>query len=146
MRTSSRIAQFVIVTLASTVTFAGDVESTSPGPDPSRQITKPASLSVPSYPAQWLPDASVYSSAERESYAATFVALDFRDDSALARLGRIRNLSLLTLSETKRTRVFLGVNGDGLVGLHFVAIADNGADRYLSLARLPYLKKKTPRK
>jgi hypothetical protein len=70
--------------------------------------------------------------------------VDFQDNSALGRLGKLRNLSLLTLAETGQTRLFLGVNDDGLVGLHFVAFPRRGGERYLSLARMPHLKKKEP--
>ena len=144
MWTSGRIAQYVFAMLVSSVAFAGDAVSTSPGPDQAPQVATPASL-LP-YSAQWLPDASAYSLTDSDRYSQSFTAMDFRDDSALARLGKIRNLSLLTLAETRRSRVFLGVNADGLVGLHFVAFAEDGADRYLSLVRLPYLKKKAIRK
>ena len=60
----------------------------------------------------------------------------FREESTLDRLSRLRNLSLLTLSETQKTRVFLGVNKDGLVGLHVTLRRRNDDDRYLELARL----------
>ncbi len=45
--------------------------------------------------------------------------IEFVDNSALARIQRLEDLSFLTLAETQGTRLFLGVNRDGLVGLHF---------------------------
>ena len=60
----------------------------------------------------------------------------FRDDSTLDRIGRLRNLSFLTLARTQRTRLFLGVNEDGLVGLHFSTLSRYGDDGVLELARL----------
>ncbi len=45
--------------------------------------------------------------------------IEFVDNSALARIRRLEDLSFLTLAETPGTRLFLGVNRDGLVGLHF---------------------------
>ena len=51
--------------------------------------------------------------------AAPIDDVEFLDNSALARIKRLEELSFLTLSETRGTRLFLGVNGDGLVGLHF---------------------------
>lgn len=146
MWTSGRIAQFGFFMLASTVTFAADAVSTSSEPDQSQQVAKPASLPVTPYSAHLLPDARFSSFSAGGRHAGSFGAMGLRDDSVLARLGEIRNLSLLTLSATRRTRIFLGVNADGLVGLHFVAFADDGDEQYLSLARLPYLKKKTARK
>ena len=60
----------------------------------------------------------------------------FRKDSTLERIGRLRNLSFLTLARTQRTRLFVGVNEDGLVGLHFNTLSRYGDDRVLELARL----------
>jgi hypothetical protein len=67
--------------------------------------------------------------------------LEFRDDSALARVSKLRNLSLLTLAEVGQTRLFLGVNDDGLVGLHFNLFSRAGDTRYLEVVRMPYLNK-----
>jgi hypothetical protein len=44
--------------------------------------------------------------------------LEFYDNSALGRFKRFRGISFVTLSETRRSRIFLGVNSKGLVGLH----------------------------
>jgi hypothetical protein len=38
-----------------------------------------------------------------------------------------------------QTRLFLGVNDDGLVGLHFNLFSRAGDERYLEVARMPYL-------
>jgi hypothetical protein len=65
---------------------------------------------------------------------------DFQDDSALARMSKLRNLSLLTVAEIGRTRLFLGVNDDGLVGLHFNGFSRAGDARYLEVVRMPYLR------
>jgi hypothetical protein len=65
---------------------------------------------------------------------------DFREGSALARVSKLRSLSLLTLAEIGRTRLFLGVNDEGLVGLHFKVLARAGDERYLEVVRMPYLK------
>ena len=54
---------------------------------------------------------------------------DFQDDSALARVSKLRNLSLLTVAEIGRTRLFLGVNDDGLVGLYFKRLSRAGDAR-----------------
>ena len=60
----------------------------------------------------------------------------FREDSTLERIGRLRNLSFVTLAKTRRTRLFLGVNEDGLVGLHFNTLSQYGDDRVLELYRV----------
>ncbi len=69
--------------------------------------------------------------------------INFRDGSALARISKLRNLSLLTLAEVGQTRLFLGVNDDGLVGLHFNLFSRADDTRYLEAVRMPYLKKST---
>ena len=47
--------------------------------------------------------------------------LDFQDNSPLGRISRMRELSLLTLAETRSSRFFLGVNSEGTFGFHFNA-------------------------
>lgn len=69
---------------------------------------------------------------------------EFQDSSALGRLRNLRSLSLLTLAETKRSKLFLGMNRRGLLGLHFGYTPGDGNDRSLELARMPYLKRETP--
>ena len=66
--------------------------------------------------------------------------LEFQDSGILGRASRLRSLSFLTLAEVGRSRLFLGVNKEGLVGLHFRAFSSNSSGRYLELARMPYLK------
>lgn len=68
-------------------------------------------------------------------------SFDFDDKSALERLTKLRSLSLVTFAETNNTRLFLGINDDGLVGLHFNAFPRHGKDRHLSLWSLPYVDK-----
>lgn len=46
---------------------------------------------------------------------------NFRQDSTLERLSGLRNLSLLTLMKVGRSRLYLGLNEDGLVGIHLNA-------------------------
>jgi hypothetical protein len=71
--------------------------------------------------------------------------IEFQDNSVLGRVSKLRNLSLLTLAEGGQSRLFLGVNDDGLVGLHFIALGRNADERYLSVARMPYLKRRESR-
>jgi hypothetical protein len=65
--------------------------------------------------------------------------LDFQDSSMYGRVSQLHNFSLLTLAEFGQKRVFLGVNADGLVGIHFNAFSRNDDRRYLELVRMPYL-------
>ena len=59
----------------------------------------------------------------------------------MARVSRMRKLSLLTLAQSGQSRLFLGVNEEGLVGVHFSAFSLRNDGDYLELVRLPYLKK-----
>ena len=70
--------------------------------------------------------------------------LDFRNSAAIARVGKLRELSLLTLAEGKGARLFFGVDKRGLVGLHLKALARGGDERCLEVARMPYLEKNEP--
>ena len=63
-------------------------------------------------------DTSLDLYARSDSYRA-LDSLEFYDNSTLGRLKRLRDVSFLTLAESEQTRIFFGVNRDGLVGLHF---------------------------
>ncbi len=65
--------------------------------------------------------------------------LDFRDPGAFARVSNVRELSLLTLAEVGKARLFFGVNGKGLFGFHLGARPRLGDERCVELARMPYL-------
>ena len=71
----------------------------------------------------------------------TVESYDFDDKSALERITKLRSLSLVTFAETNNTRLFLGVNKEGMVGLHFSAFPRYGKDRHLSLWSMPYVSK-----
>ncbi len=71
----------------------------------------------------------------------TVESFDFDDKSSLERITKLRSLSLVTFAETNNTRLFLGVNKEGMVGLHFSAFPRYGKDRHLSLWSMPYVSK-----
>ena len=50
-------------------------------------------------------------------------------------------LSLLTLGEIGKSRLFIGVNADGLVGLHFNASLPTDSSDDIEVARMFYLRK-----
>lgn len=97
-------------------------------------------LAQPSYGSRWhvtQPIPFVTTSAHGTGPVAD---LDFRDSSALSRVGRLRSLSLLTLAKIGKTQVFLGIDDDGLVGLHFKMLRPRDRERHLELLRMSYLK------
>ena len=75
--------------------------------------------------------------------SSRFDELEFRDSSTVGRASKVRSLSLLTLAEFRKSRLFLGVNNRGLIGLHFRQVRQ-GDDRCLEVARMPWLRKPTP--
>lgn len=74
------------------------------------------------------------------------VEFKFHDSSALGRIRNLRSFSLLTLAETEKSRLFLGINKRGLFGFHFGYTPRSSSTRVLELARMPYLKSTTPEK
>lgn len=61
------------------------------------------------------------------------------DTGALRRVSRIRSLSLLTVAEIGRARLFLGVNNRGVAGLHFGTLPHR-VDFEPEILRMPYLR------
>lgn len=70
----------------------------------------------------------------------SLVELEFHDSSMYGRVSQLHNVSFLTLAEFGQKRVFLGVNADGLVGIHFNEFFRNDDRRYFEVVRMPYLK------
>ena len=103
-------------------------------------------LAETAYAPRWQLYHPVQATGYSERWLRPIADIEFQDNSVLGRVGKLRNLSLLTLAESGQTRLFLGVNDDGLVGLHFVVFRKHADEHYLSLARMPYLPKKESRK
>lgn len=65
--------------------------------------------------------------------------LHFEDSDIVSRLSKLRGLSMLTMAEVGEARLFLGVNDEGLVGLHFNTGASDPGDVHIEVLRMPYL-------
>ena len=137
MNKAKWMGQLTIGMLLSTAGLADEAKS-------SKTITVESLLAESVYAPRWQLDRPIDAKTYASGWRQPIADVHFQDNSAMARVSRLRNLSLLTLAETGRTRLFLGVNNDGLVGLHFIAIPKYGDERYLSLVRMPYLKKDEP--
>ena len=96
------------------------------------------------FPSRWQLSHSFEAMAYADDWPQPIADFNFQDSSALARVSKLESLSLLTLAEFGQTRVFLGINDKGLVGLHFNVLAHDLAERSLEMARMPYLKEKEP--
>jgi len=62
--------------------------------------------------------------------------VDVDDGSSILRVTKIRSLSVLTLAGDDHSKWFLGINEDGIVGIHFRGFTRNGAQRHLDVAAL----------
>jgi len=146
MPKASWMTLLTIGMLLSAAGFADDAKSSDTDGEPLPEVT----LSVDAvhtelgYASRRHLFPSVEAMAYSNDWPRAIADLDFQDDSALARVSKLRNLSLLTLAEIGQTRLFLGVNDDGLVGLHFNAFPRDGGERYLEVVRMPYLKENEP--
>ncbi len=146
MPKASWMTLLTIGMLLSAAGFADDAKSSNTDSEPLPEVT----LSVQAlhaesgYTSRWQLFDSVEAIANSDDWPRAIADLDFQDDSALARVSKLRNLSLLTLAEIGQTRLFLGVNDEGLVGLHFNALSRDGDGRYLEVVRMPYLTENEP--
>ena len=146
MPKASWMTLLTIGMLLSAAGFADDAKSSSTDGEPLPEVT----LSVEAlhaelgYTSRWHLFDSVEAMAYSDDWPRAIADFDFQDDSDLARVSKLRNLSLLTLVEIGQTRLFLGVNDDGLVGLHFNAFPRDGDAHYLEVVRMPYLKENKP--
>ena len=122
---------------------ADDVQSskTDGEPLPVVALSVETMLAESEYPSRWRLVHSAEATAYSDGRLRPIVDIDFQDASTLSRVSKLRCLSLLTLAEVGQTRLFLGVNEDGFVGLHFDVLPHIGSDRYLEVVRMPYLKK-----
>ncbi|MDJ0940565.1 MAG: hypothetical protein QNJ00_12470 [Woeseiaceae bacterium] len=106
--------------------------------------TSPLATSIDELPDRWAyTDWRLLDAVETSIYATDWAQpefdVDFEDNSTLARLKRLKSVSLLTLAESEKSRLFLGVNEDGFLGLHFRASPKVSNERSVELVRLPYL-------
>ncbi len=82
----------------------------------------------------------VAATAFPNDWTDSMAELEFQDSSMYGRVSQLHNLSFLTLAEFGQRRLFLGVNAEGFVGIHFNAFSQKDDRRYLEVVRMPYLK------
>lgn len=68
--------------------------------------------------------------------ASSTLDVDIDDRSSILSVAKIRSLSLFTLAGDERSKWFLGINEDGLVGVHFRGFTRSGAKRHLDVSSL----------
>jgi len=141
-----RTAFLIISTLLSATGFADDAKFSNPDSESLPVVTLSAQtlLAGSKYGSRWPlfhPDEAI---AYSDDWPPPIAELDFQDTGALVRASKLRNLSLLTLAEVGRSRLFLGVNEEGFVGLHFRAFPRYADERYAEVVRMPYLEDNKP--
>ena len=95
---------------------------------------------APDYSSRWRLSHPIETMAFPKETSVPIADIDFENPGAFARVSKLRELSLLTLAEVGRTRLFLGVSDRGLLGFHLGALPKLGDERCLEFARMPYLK------
>ena len=93
----------------------------------------------PAHAPRWQLNHPIETMTYAEDWSRPMSNFDFQDSGILGRASKLRNFSFLTLAELGEARLFLGVNDEGLVGLHFRAFPRHSSGRYLELVRMPYL-------
>lgn len=96
------------------------------------------------YAPRWQLTDPVETLAYANDWSRPMSDFDFQDSGILGRASKLRGLSFLTFAEIGQTRLFLGVNKEGLVGLHFRAFPQHDDGRYLEIIRMPYLENSEP--
>lgn len=140
---ASCISYLTIGLLWSAAGLADDAQPSKSNDEPLPVVSSSldAMLAASKLPPRWrLPypaGATVYSN----DWPRSLADFDFQEAGTWSRFSGLRSLSLLTLAEFGQTRVFLGVNKEGLAGLHFDVFPRFGDRRYLEMVRMPYLRR-----
>lgn len=133
---------FAVVAMLHSVAGVADDEETSAADSDNLPATglslPPLSLDIDDT-SRWRPTYPLLTPRYSTDWSQPFVNVAFHDSGTLARVSRFRSLSLLTFAEIGQSRLFFGVNNDGLVGLHFRAFRRQEQERHLEVARMPYL-------
>ena len=138
MRKASWKAYFFVSALLPSVTFADDATDSALLPETITNVE--TLLAEPAYSPRWQLVQPVEPIPYSDAWLRPIDDVDFQDGSILGRLSRLRNLSFLTLAEISGARLYLGVNENGLAGVHFNVLPHYSGERILEVARMPYLK------
>lgn len=141
MKKARSIVLLTLGLLWSSAGFSDDTRDSVKGKrdTPVDSLSVERMLANSAYLPEWQPFMSAETVPGTRDWQRSVAGLDFEDVGVFSRFRNLRGLSLLTLAEVGRTRLFLGVNNDGLVGLHFNVFPNKINDRYLEFSRMPYL-------
>lgn len=136
----------VVGMLFSIASFADDEETSAVDSDnlPATNLSLPPLYSDIDSASRWRDAKRLDTTLYSTDWSQPFVNVAFQDSGTFARVSKIRSLSFITFAEMGESRLFLGVNDEGLLGLHFRAFRRQDKDRHLEVARMPYLPKVQP--
>ncbi len=146
MGTVRSLLCLIVGMLLSTVA-AADNQSTEHEvrtPQSGTEVSVEDLLAASKYASRWqiLPPAAPV--RPQASWASGQPEIYFRDTGPLTRFTQLRSLSLLTLLDDGESRLFLGVNDRGVVGLHYGAFSHAETGETLEILRMPYLDRTQP--
>lgn len=141
-----QMALFIVGMSLSAASIADDAKSSAMDVEALPEVTLSAQATFEqwNYASRWQLSHPVETMAYSNDWSQPTVNVDFQESGALARVSKLRSFSLLTFAEIGRARLFLGVDDNGIVGLHMRAFHRIGDERYLEVVRMPYLKKNQP--
>lgn len=146
MLSVGRIALLLVAMSFSAAGFADDAKPSMASADtaPVGTLALHAIDGEWAYASRWRLSDPVETITYSNDWLRPAVNVDFHDSGTLARVSKLRSFSLLTFAEIGRARLFLGVDDNGIVGLHMRAFHRVGDERYLEVVRMPYLRKNQP--
>lgn len=144
------VGRLILLLVGVSFSATGLTDDASPSTS-SVDVLPPVTLSIESahhgldYAPRWrLTHHPVATPTYTNDWSPRSMNVAFHDSGTFSRMSKLRNLSLLTFAEIGRARLFLGVDDNGIVGVHLRAFHRLGDERYLEVARMPYLKKDQP--
>lgn len=146
MLKANRMALLFVCTLLSKAGFADEATEPATGDDQvsqAKHVVETPNAAV-QYASLWQPRYPVELTFSPDDWPDAIEDIEFQDGGILARISQLHSLSLLTLAEFGHRRLFLGVNDDGLLGIHFNAMSGKGDQQYFEMIRMPYLNHKKP--
>lgn len=146
MQKVGRMAVIMFGMLLPVAGFADEAKSTTVDSEtlPVEPVSLEELVAESKYASRWQLSHSIETMNDANDTPTPIATFLFQDSSTFARVSRLRSLSLLTLAESGKTRLFFGVNEKGLVGLHYSALPHYEDNRSIEMARMPYLKKVEP--
>jgi len=120
-----RLSLLIIGTLLTPAGFADDEAAsdaeanTSAPPPPSLEKL----LEESAYASRWQLTPSTATLPYAGEGRRPMVDVEFQESSGFARITSQRSLTFLNFTNSGKTRLFLGVNEDGVVGLHYRAVS-----------------------